>query len=104
MKRSKPTNLQAALKRLKAYAHWDGDTSPNPYKDNGGILMRDDLSLVLYAMAELDSMADYTDDRDMEPVFEVRVECSWKQAPAGLIHCLGVQLDEEAAVDEEDEA
>ncbi len=89
------TPLAAALKRLRAYAAWDGD-SPSPYADSGHSHLTD-LKLTLRAI-DLLVEASHVDDRDMLPVFEVMPDCLWTNATrGGLIQCLGVALVNEDA-------
>ncbi len=86
--------LIAAIKRLRAFAVYnDAVDAPldDPYRTRlTDQTVEDDVKLVLRALDLLD--AEHIDDRDMEPVFEVKPSCLWTNAPKGLVHCLGVAL------------
>ncbi len=80
-------SLNAALKRLEAYALWNGDTAPNPYNDSGDN-MHADIALVVAAMRLTADCAEHTDSRDAQPVFEVRLPCEWTHGSKGFLHAL----------------
>lgn len=42
----------------------------------------------------LEECAEHVDDRDTEPVFEVRIPCSWQLAGKGIVACLKQALKE----------
>ena len=98
----KTTPLAAAIKRLDKWTRWQQHDHSvpisrseldNPYAREKGHNHIEDVVLVLRALSLLDA-ADYVDDRDAEPVFEVRPACSWANASGRkeLIHCVGVAL------------
>ncbi len=85
--------LTAAIKRLRSYTKWDGD-SDHPYLDRK--VMKADAELILRALKLLDD-AQHSDDHDGIPVFTIDPDCLWTHAPKGLVHCLGMALVNEDA-------
>lgn len=87
----KTTPLTAAIKRLEAWSA----RHQRVYVSDPTHSVTEDTALVLRALDMLDN-AEHVDDRDCEPIFEVRVPCLWQEASRkGLLHCVGVALVDE---------
>ncbi len=81
---SQHPSLNAALKRLEAYA----DLKPNHVYVDNTILFVNDVALLSSALRLVADCANHANTAGTQPVFVVRLPCHWEAADKGFLHAL----------------